>query len=152
MVAQESRRETFRHSLRSTTLPARFTGCRIPKTGRLLHVMNTRAASMRIIWHPLMRKYRFALNLPERTRVFGSTDGLVTSTGTGSACHSQERRTGGVLRQGCLSREKACIEMQGVTSHLRSFVPKIPSNLFIHRIFISHSFYSSDLLQMSQRR
>ena len=37
----------------------------------------------------------------------GSTDGLATSTGTGSAWHSKERRTDGVLRQGGLLREKA---------------------------------------------
>ena len=63
-----ARLETSQCALRSTTLPARFTGCRIPKTGHLLHVMNVRAASMRITWQPRMRKYRFTSSLQERTR------------------------------------------------------------------------------------
>ena len=76
-----ARLETSQCTLRSTTLPARFTGCRIPKTGHLLHVMNVRAASMRITWQPRMRKYRFTSSLQERIAA-GSTDGLATSIWT----------------------------------------------------------------------
>ena len=52
-----------------------------------------------------------------------------------------------VLRPGILLQERA--GMVGLTSYPGSFVPQTPSNLFIHRISISHSFYSANLLQTS---